>query len=197
MDRHNIGSSTTDPSRRTTPRRHRRAGHTVLLVVLLTCLSLMLAATASAARPTRTVSTPGDRVIPAGLGCAFDVAFDPDPTYRLARTEFSDGRVMLIGNGDVTLTNLETGASLAWQNDYQRTETYDAATNDLLIANSGRIALAYWPGDVDQHGQVVGENGAYYGFVGHLQAILDLDREAFTSATLRGWAIDLCAALSD
>ena len=104
---------------------------------------------------------------------------------------------MRVGNGGRTLTNLETGATLTWQSNYQRTEVYDPATNDLVIDNSGRYALEYWPGDVDQTGQVVGEDGALYGFVGHLQATLDFDTGSFTSSTLHGTAIDLCAALSD
>jgi hypothetical protein len=177
--------------------RARRAGWAALPVILAMGMSLILAPAASAGQPTRTVLTPADYVVPAGFGCAFDVQVQYDADYRLTQFEFSDGRVMFIGNGERTLTNLETGATFVWQNNFQRTETYDPATNDLVIDNSGRIALEYWPGDVDHTGQVVGDDGAFYGFVGHLQATLDFDTGSFTSSTLHGWAVDLCAELSD
>jgi hypothetical protein len=172
-------------------------GRTALSVILAAGLSMVLAPASSAAQPTRTAMTPSDYVIQAGFGCAFDVQVHFAADYRSTKFEFSDGRVMRIGVGDKTLTNLDTGATFAWTNDFQRTETYDPATNELLVDNSGRIALEYWPGDVDETGQVVGANGAFKGVIGHLEATLDLGVGSFTSASLHGQAIDLCAALSE
>lgn len=177
--------------------RHHRVGGTALVVILVAGLSLIVAPTASATQPTRTVITPADYVVPAGFGCAFDVQVHHEAGYRVIRFEFSDGRLMFIVNGERTLTNLETGAMLTWQNDFQRTEVSDPATNDMLIENSGRAALLFWPGDVDHTGQVVGDSGAWYGFVGHVEATIDGGTYVLTNTAQNGTAIDLCAELSE
>lgn len=183
------------PDRARNQGRRHRGGRAALVVILVAGLSLIVAPTASATQPTRTVFTPADHVVPAGFGCAFDMQVQYDADYRVIQFEFSDGRVMFIGNGELATTNLETGATITWQNDYQRTEVYDPDTNDLLIESSGRAALVFWPGDVDHNGQVVGEDGALYGFVGHVEATIDGGTYVLTNTAQHGTAIDLCALL--
>jgi hypothetical protein len=195
MYRHPTTSIGTD--RAVNQGRHHHVGGTALVIILVAGLSLIVAPTASATQPTRTVITRADFVVPAGFGCAFDVQVHHEAGYREIRFEFSDGRLVRIVNGERTLTNLETGAMLTWQNDFQRTEVTDPVTNDLLIENSGRAELTFWPGDVDHNGQVVGESGGWYGFVGHVEATIDGGTFVLTNTAQNGTAIDLCALLAE
>jgi hypothetical protein len=167
-----------------------------LAAALATTLSLALASTAFAAQPARTVIQPGDRVIPAGYGCAFDVLKQWDATSRLTITDFSDGHQMFIGTGTQTLSNTQAGTSFEWRTGFHRTESYDSGTDQFIWETSGRVVLEFWPGDVDQFGQVVGENGALYAFVGRAVATVDPDSFFITSTTLDGVSIDLCAELA-
>ena len=164
----------------------------VLVLFLLT--SLGSAPAALAAKPTRTVIEPPDPfVIPTGLGCAFDVGVAPIGWQAI--TEFDDGRTVRIGHADISMTNLDTGASYLQISRYRDVETYDPVTNDALVQVSGRIFWNLWPGDRGPFG-VIGEPGAVFGTVGNVTVTFDLDTELVTSFSLDGQATDICSELS-
>lgn len=80
-----------------------------LIGALAALVALIVVPTALGAKPTRTVIGAEPLVIPAGEGCAFDVAGEPEADARQAITSFSDGRVQTIGHGTGTLMNVATG----------------------------------------------------------------------------------------
>jgi len=145
------------------------------------------------AKPVRTVYPgPEPHVVPAGLGCPFDVLFAPVGWHSI--TEFSDGRTVTHGHGDITLTNLETGTSYRQYSRYDVTDTFTDATTLQEVVN-GRIVVQFFPGDIGPFGEV-GENGALMAFVGTLTLTLDLDTFAYTSFSYQGTVTDLCAILA-
>ena len=150
---------------------------------------------AKAAKPDRTVFGPSSPdTIPAGFGCSFDVGFQPsDDAFRIV-TVFSDGRTVTIGHGRPTLTNLDTGESYVQTSRYKATETYNPESNDVLIEVSGRIYLQFFPGDQGPSG-TVGANGALFAVAGHAALTVDLDTFVYTSFSLDGQSLDLCAAI--
>ena len=163
----------------------------VVLVFLLTMFGF--APAAMAAKPTRTViQTPDPFVMPAGLGCAFDVL--STPIGWQAVSEFDDGRTLTIGHADITMTNLDTGATYLQMSTYREVAIYDPGTNDILLEISGRIFWNLYPGDQGPSG-VIGEPGAVFGTVGNVTAVLDLDTGLFTSFSLEGTTTDICAEL--
>ncbi len=98
------------------PRTMRRAPVLVPLVTAL--LTFASAAPASAEKPIRTVEAAEGFVEPAGLVCSFSVSGEPDERAGRRVTQFSNGRTVVHGRGDPTLTNLETGASLVDHSKY-------------------------------------------------------------------------------
>ena len=126
-------------------------------------------------------------VIPAGWGCAFDVQLDvPDSAA---------GDHTAVGYGDITMTNLETGATYLQKSRHVSTEVLDEATNTLFDHEVGRIFIQFYPGDQGPYG-VVEEPGALYAFACKLDITWDLDTDAYTAFTYSGLVIDLCAELS-
>ena len=157
-------------------------------------LTLMAAPAAYAAKPDRTtfeVHTPD--LIPAGLGCAFDVLWSPDG--KVAVTTFGDGRTVTHGNGEVTLTNLDTGATFVHRARDNQTATYDAATNELVESVSGQVVYNFYPGDVGPWG-VVSDPGMLVRFSGRETDRFSLDTFAYTSFSYSGNVTDVCAALA-
>ena len=157
---------------------------------------LSSAPAAFGAKPIRTVFHPQPIFIPAGFGCAFDVEEVPSADTRAVITEFSDGRTVIQGKSDPTLTNLETGEVFLQRTRAKITDVYDPLANDVLEEISGRIFVGFFPGDEGPFGEV-GENGALYSVIGHQRLTYDLDAQVITSYSLDGRAIDICAALSD
>ena len=88
-----------------------RSGKALIAAALA---GLLLAATASAAQatpPGHFRATPTTYIFPAGLMCTFNLQIAEGPNKEVAHV-FSDGRVSLTGSYKVTLTNLDTGATL-------------------------------------------------------------------------------------
>jgi hypothetical protein len=167
----------------------------VLAVVAL--LVLIAVPAALGAKPTRTVVGSEPFVVPAGFGCSFDLGIDPDEKSGQAITEFSDGRIQIIGHGTATVTNLETGDSFVQRSRYREIDTYDPVANDLLIEITGRYLLGLFPGDQGPFGEV-GENGGAFRVIGHQTFTVDLDSdELVTSYSLNGQATDICPLISD
>lgn len=164
------------------------------LVVLGAVVALIAVPTGTGAKPVRTViPTPEPFVIPAGFGCRFDVRSAPVGSQAI--TEFDDGRVVTIGNADITLTNLETGASYVQHSNYHGTDTLDPGANTRHLVVNGSIFIQFFEGDAGPFGEV-GENGALFAFVGTLSITLDLNNEAYSAFSYHGTATDLCALLA-
>ena len=164
------------------------------LVVLVALLALPVA---EGAKPIRDKGThPEPVLIPAGFGCAFDVLREVSPDFSFQIfTDFSDGRSTVVGHGNLTLTNLDTGTSYEQKSRYQFTDVYDEATNTAFSDGGGRYYFNFYPGDQGPFGEV-GENGALYLFVGSNSLTFDLDTELITSFSYTGTVTDLCAILA-
>jgi hypothetical protein len=141
------------------------------------------------------VVEPESVVIPAGTGCAFDVLEELDEKSGLRLTEYSDGRLHILAHGNIVLTNLDTERSIDWKNRWSAWETFDPETNSVVWEASGRLIFSFFPGDQGPFG-TVGENGALFGFVGHVEMTWDADTGVITSFSLNGQAIDLCPLLA-
>jgi len=169
----------------------------IAITGLVVLVALVVLPVADGARPIRELIHPGEPVvIPAGLGCPFDVGWDVDPARAFGIvTWFSDGRVMTVGHGEPTLTNLDTGTSYLQVSRYEITEVYDEAANDALGEGHGRIAWSFYPGDQGPFGEV-GENGEFYSLIADFRYTFDLDTELVTSFEFSGSATDLCQILA-
>ena len=167
-----------------------------LVALIVGAVVLIAAPAAFGAKPIRTVFHPEPILIPAGFGCEFDVEEVPSADTRAVITEFSDGRTVIQGKSDPTLTNLETGDVFLQKTRVKVTDVYDPVANDVLEEISGRIFVGFFPGDQGPFGEV-GATGAVYSVIGHQRLTYDLDTDVITSYSLEGQAIDICAALSD
>ena len=166
------------------------------LLAAVVALALIIAPTAPAAKPIRTVIPFTEPILlPAGVGCAFPVRGQPGPGSRATITEFGDGRTQTIDWAQANLTNLDTGGTILWRSRFKATETIDSETNELVAELSGRFFFLLLPGDQGPSGEV-GEPGALLGVVGHLRFTVDLDAGVGTSFSLNGQTTDLCALLS-
>ena len=174
----------------------RRAKPFSSILAFVALAALIVVAPAMGAKPTRTVvDLEGDAfVIPAGEGCAFAVGLQASERSRQTSTEFSDGRLQIIGHAERTLTNRETGDSFVQVSRY-RDITFDAAANDALVETSGRIFTSFLPGDQGPFGEVE-DPGLLLSVIGHQSFTFDLDANAITAYSLDGQAIDICALLS-
>ena len=159
-------------------RRGHRLRSAMLAVSVLVGASLSAAPSALAVEPD---------IIPAGFGCSFDVLFSPVPVLP--------GDHPHIGAGDITLTNMETGASILSKSRYVTSETSDAATNTLVAWYLGRRIYQFYPGDMGPTGQV-GEPGALLRIDGFVRETYALDTEVITAFSYHGHVTDLCALLS-
>ena len=153
---------------------------------------------AQAAKPTRIVLPPKNDsfVVPAGLGCAFDVQVRrDDPEAHVTTTIFDDGRVMTQGHATPTLVNLDSGLSLDHDSNYRSVLTLDPDSPVAHVVINGTFYISVWPGDDGPFGVVV-EPGAMFSLTGHVTFDIELPSEVITSFTLNGTATDLCAPLS-
>jgi hypothetical protein len=141
-----------------------------LFGISLSCaliVSVTITGVGHASKPVRTINEPRDPfVIPAGFACPFDV--HASPVGQGATTEFSDGRIVIVSNSDITLTNLEAPAeTYVWRTNAYLTQTFlDDATLQIVV--SGRVLNFFFPGEQGPFG-VVGEDGAFFGSWAHSQ----------------------------
>jgi hypothetical protein len=164
--------------------------------------ALIAAPIGGAARPVGTLPPSWDDplFIPAGFGCAFDVLALGRATAWGGEVdiELPDGRTMAIGNGLITLTNLDTGGTYVWHSDYRAIETFPDA-DTVVEASWGKFFVGpFLPGDQGPFGEVGedGENGGLFGVVGTSSSTFDLNTEQVTSFSYQGRVIDICAALT-
>jgi hypothetical protein len=166
------------------------------LILVVFVLALSIVPTALGVAPIRTVVEAEEPIlIPAGTGCAFDVLEELGENAHLTFTEFSDGRLHIQAHGDIVLTNLETEQSIDWKNRWNTWETFDPEANSIISEFSGRLLFTFFPGDQGPFG-TVGENGAFFAFVGRVELTMDADTGVITSFSLNGSATDVCALLA-
>jgi hypothetical protein len=167
------------------------------LLIALLAAAPIAAPVAGAEKPIRTPRPiPDPSVIPAGLGCAFDVLVDHRPVGGggAGIFELADGRTVLFGNADLTFTNLDTGKTYIWHSDYRELDTFPDADTALGVF-SGKVFSSFFPGDQGPFGEV-GENGAIFGFTGKTSFTLDLNTFLYTGFSNQGTVTDICAALT-
>jgi ABC-type transport system substrate-binding protein len=158
----------------------RRRNRSVRLALLLGAAVTLAAAPA--------VSAVEPFIIPAGLGCSFDFLVEP------VHKEHAGDRFP-IGFGNITMTNMETGATYLQRSRYQEIETFDPLTNTVELAITGRIWIQFYPGDQGPDGEV-GEPGAALAFSGKVQLTIDADTDFYTAFSYQGRFTDLCAELA-
>ena len=129
-----------------------------------------------------------DIIIPADQnGCGFDLHAQADHLPDVARAP--------IGYGDITFTNLETGATYLQHSRYTATETVDPKTRSVHVTIIGRIWFELYPGDQGPSGEVR-EPGLDLLFSGTIE--FTVNREGvITAFSHAGTYQDLCALLSD
>lgn len=180
-----------------------RSARGALIAVVLT---LLVAAPAAAAQPTRTVRPlQVGFVLPAGMACAFDVAGEPQSTSNSqaafqsrgfhAETYFSDGTVQVSVRARGAYVNLETGARFPTLDTYRDVSRFDDVTGMVVGVESGETTWSFLPGDQGPFG-VVGSNGALYHFVGTVSYTFDTNTNHSTQFAYTGTVTDVCAALS-
>jgi hypothetical protein len=161
--------------------RERKSHFTVLLITLAT-LSLFAATPAAASH---------SFVIPADEnGCGADLQVEA--VHLADRAPDSDRDPL--GYGDITFTNLETGATYLQRSRYQETVTFDVSTDSFHITITGRIWMQVYPGEQGPSG-VVQEPGLELLTDGKLEYTLG-SNDVLTAFSLEGTYIDLCAELS-
>ena len=178
----------------TPPRRHRRS---IAIAALVLGILAFTAPPVYGGKPTRTVLGPEPWFIPAGFGCSFDVLENatPDHDTFLMITEFDDGRSLTHGHAtDVTVTNLETGATFIHKARHNDTAWYDTASNEVVIDGAGQVLIQFYPGDQGPIGEV-SEPGALLRFTGTYHLRVDLDTEVYTAFSYTGIVTDVCALI--
>lgn len=151
---------------------------------------LMLAVTpAAAAGPERSKITAYSVDFPAGLVCDFAVNWAFDGVGNLLIfpvTSTGDQVVRQAGLSRGTITNMDTGASVAIQGGIRQDLVFHAdGTIDGIM--SGHVLAGYFPTDVG--------GPSMWLFRGHLHDEIDATFTA-TAHSFRGNATDMCAALS-
>jgi len=176
-----------------------RSAVVVAVAVIVAVVAVIAVPSAMAAGPIRTVFTPGPFTFFAGEGCAFDVRLVPDEGARVVITEFDDGRVVFQAHATGTLTNLETGASIATRVENRIVDTPGPEANELVEEISGQINFAFLPGDPGPFGEV-GEPGLLLSMDGHHRiTLVDVGQptERVVDYSFSGRTTDICALLSD
>lgn len=129
-----------------------------------------------------------DIVIPADEnGCGFDLRGQADHLPDVARAP--------IGFGDITFTNVETGATYLQHSRYTASETVDPETGSVHVTIIGRIWFELYPGDQGPSGEVQ-EPGLDLLFSGAMEFTVN-GENVITAFSHRGTYQDLCTLLSE
>jgi hypothetical protein len=164
-----------------------------VLLLGVAVLVLAGASVAYAARPEREPYTPDPTVLGPGQACDFNVEITQEGNYT--QTTFADGRVTITGSGQDTVTNLDADLSLTFRTSGKITTT-ELANGDQRLQASGRTVFYFFEGDQGPFGPV-GEDGALYYLVGHVDETLDPDTDfTVTSFEWSGRATELCSLIS-
>jgi len=132
--------------------------------------------------------------LPAGVACSgFALRIETTGGHRVDRT-FNDNnnkpvRTISAGTGgQVTFTNLSTGATLTLKSNGAVTQTTTQDVNDYLVVSTGHLVLVLFPTDVP-----AGPTTTLY--VGRVVYRSDASNN-FTLLGTTGKATDICALLS-
>lgn len=158
-------------------------------IVLAVAAALLLTVTTGIFLVTATpASAYHSFVIPArDNGCGVDLK---------AEAEHGSGTASArIGYGDITFTNLETGATYLQRSRYTSTETFEPSTRSWHVKITGNIWMELFPGEAGPSG-VVREPGLELLVSGALQFTIT-SKNVVTSFSLTGTYDDLCALLVD
>ena len=129
----------------------------------------------------------------AGEVCEFPVTPTPHAGAREGVSELPDGRERIRFDANTLITTDEPGTQrLLREHSATVVEVINEDEEAFTTIGTGIIHLL--DGDAGPSGPV-GENGALDALAGRLQQTFDPDEDLITSFTLRGRAIDLCAAL--
>jgi hypothetical protein len=163
--------------------------------VVALVLAIAAAAPAAAAQPIKdTFHDLQGFTIPAGYACPFDVEGSPDFGFsqRWIRTgEPLKGAFHAHG----AYVNDATGARYETLDNFSFEQWTDPITGLLQVVLQGQGADSFLPGDVGPFG-TVGENGAFYDFVGRITFTIDPVTGHVSRFSWAGTATDICAALS-
>jgi hypothetical protein len=172
----------------------RRRGVAVVGAALL--LLTTVGASASAGAPPTRYHVPAQPLeLPAGLGCSFPVSGTPDDKAGYRVTEFSDGRTLFVGQGNPTMTNLETGQSIQPRFHFSRLQTTGPEPGTVDIELRGSFFSYFFPGEAGPYGRVEAP-GALLAMTGRAVATYDPNADLFTDFSFDGKVTDLCAALA-
>jgi len=132
--------------------------------------------------------------IPAGSACPFDVDGSPDFGFA-QRWQLSNGALKGAFHAHGSYVNDETGARYPTLDNFSFIQSVDPATGLVHVALEGQAADSFLPGDVGPFG-IVGQDGAFYDFVGRIAFIFDPVTGHVSEFSWAGTATDICAALS-
>lgn len=173
-----LAKSTDDTQMRPSWRRSVLAVTNKLVLVLAIGIVLLSATPASAYH---------SFTIPArDNGCGVDLKVEAE--------HGSGGASTRIGYGDITFTNLETGATYLQRSRYTATSTYDESTKSWDVHITGNIWMALYPGEAGPSG-VVQEPGLELLVSGTLEFTVTR-KDVVTYFSLTGTYDDLCALLT-
>jgi hypothetical protein len=159
---------------------------------LLAALSLSVAQPSFAAPPDP--EPPGEFIIPAGLGCSFELGLDSSAgevrTITFTTENGQPGRIISVKTGVVlTYTNRETGASVTIKTSGSVTSAVPIDGETEMRTATGHNGLILFPDDVPNGPTTTQYNGkivyTYNTVTGFIQVI-----------ETSGKATDICAELS-
>ena len=163
--------------------------------VVALVLALAAAGPAAAAAPIKdTFHTLSGFTIPAGTACPFDVDGSPDFGFS-QRWKYGDGSIKGAFHAHGAYVNDETGARYETLDNFAFSQWVDPITGLTHVVLQGQGADSFLPGDVGPFG-IVGENGAFYDFVGRITFTIDTVTGHVSQFSWAGTATDICEALS-
>jgi hypothetical protein len=118
-----------------------RARNALLAISFAGVFATVAPAAASAAPPTNIPSTPQTYFFPAGMVCSFNLQAAEGPNQEVTRI-YSSGRVSVTGQYKVTLTNMDTGASML----VNASGPFHISA-DGVLRETGRQLFLLFPGD--------------------------------------------------
>jgi hypothetical protein len=155
---------------------------TIVAVAFVTLLS----SSVSAQKPVKEPFAYEPIEFGAGEVCAFPIHILGDGKQNAIF--FPSGRQMIVGTGAVTVTNVTTGASIAFAQSGRYVETLLPDGTAKLETNGQQLFFAL-PQDVGGPALTLA--------TGKARMIYDMAADAVTSLRLSGRTIDVCDALSE
>src|SRR5262245_15551857 len=161
--------------------------------VVALALSLLVAAPAAAAQPSRSVSVFNDLVrhFPAGVACEFDVTLNV-PEHRYTLMDFTSGKEVSFGHGLRRISNDATGDSIDLSIDAHEIDWWGSV---IVGSVTGRSIFTFAVGDAGPDGGVVDHVYSIY-IVGRVSYVIDPTTFATLAISIDGTYMDICAAIS-